>query len=399
MTTLTLRESIREAALQAGFARVGFAPATLAAAAAATARTALRDWLAAGYAGELGSYVRDADGRTRAETLLAGARTVITVLLPYGAAPPFPAECARRGPSHGAGIGLVARYARGADYHVVVHRRLRAIVDALPRLAGRSVRWRIAVDTAPLFERAFAAAAGLGFVGKNNLLIAPGLGSYTVLGEVAVDLELPPDEIARPESARTVRSRCGRCRACLDACPTGALVAPHVLDARRCLAYLTISASGPLPRELRSALGARVFGCDACQEACPFNRSVDPVGDPDLAPPPAARGLQAPSLCGLLALRAKEHRRLTRGTALWRHPRAWLQRNAAVALGNAGNRDAVAPLGEALRLSRFSLVRGHAAWALGRLGGADARALLAAAHRVEPDAAVTAEIEMALEEG
>jgi epoxyqueuosine reductase len=380
VSAIALRESIRSAARAAGFVRVGFAPAVLPPAAAAAARAALRAWLAAGYGGELASYLDGGDDRLRPETLLAGARTVISVLYAYGAAAP------PRGP----GLGEVARYARGADYHVVVHRRLRALVDALPGLAGGPVRWRICVDTAPLFERVFAAAAGLGFVGKNKLLITPGLGSYTILGELIVDLALPPDEPpARPPT-------CGRCRACLDACPTGALVAPHVLDARRCLAHLTISAAGWLPRELRAAVGARVFGCDACQEVCPHNRRA-PAGDAEaLAPPPNAVALQAPPLVELLRVRAKEHRRLTRGTALWRYARPCLQRNAAVALGNAGDRAAVAPLATALHESRFPLVRGHAAWALGRLGGAAATGHLARARAVEPDAAVRDEIDEAL---
>jgi epoxyqueuosine reductase len=382
MSALALRETIRRAALAAGFARVGFAPAVLPPADAA----ALEDWLAAGHAGELAYLGVRPHDRARPQALLDGARSAIVVLLAHGAAAP-PA---------GPGVGLVARYARGADYHVVIHRRLRALAERLPQLAGRGVRWRIAVDTAPLLERAVACAAHLGFVGKNTQLVTPGVGSYTLLGELLTDLELPPDEPPRPSRAQPAASRCGRCRACLDACPTRALVAPHVLDASRCLAYLTIELRGPIPRALRAALGARVFGCDACQEVCPYNRSADPGGDPGLAAPPDAALLQAPSLLGLLSLRAKEHRRLTRGTTLWRHPRALLQRNAAVALGNCGDRTVVAPLGAALRTSRFPLVRGHAAWALGRLGGAAARAGLAAGRRTETDASVIEEIDAAL---
>jgi len=391
VSRFALRESIRSAALALGFARVGFAPADEVA-----TRAAFRTWLDAGHAGAMAYLHARVDERARPRSLLPGARTVITVLVGHGAAPAPTA----------AGVGVVARYARGADYHVVLHRRLRRLAQALPRLAGGAVGWRIAVDSAPLLERALAHAGGLGFWGKNAQLITPGLGSYTLLGELLVDLDLPPDQdarpgrddAARPAHVRATRPRCGRCRACLDACPTGALVQPHVLDARRCISYLTIELAGALPRELRPAVGARVFGCDACQEACPFNHAAAAAGDPDLAPPPNAAWLAAPSLLDLLAVRAKEHRRLTRGTALWRHRRALLQRNAAVALGNSGDRAAVGPLGAALHGSRFPLVRGHAAWALGRLGGAAAREALAAARRTEADPTVIDEIGAALEE-
>ncbi|HEY3353844.1 MAG TPA: tRNA epoxyqueuosine(34) reductase QueG [Polyangia bacterium] len=376
-----LREAIRAAAREVGLARVGVAPA----ATVATA-PAFRAWLAAGHAGDMAYLAREPELRESSARLLEGARSVLVALVAYEAAPAPPAP----------GTGLIAAYARGADYHHLLRERLRALAAALPALAGRPVATRVAVDTAPLLERAVAARAGLGFFGKNTMLITPGVGSYTLLGAVVTDLDLPPDDpsdeadggVAPP---RPPHGHCGRCTACLDACPTAALRAPYVLDARRCLAYLTIELAGPVPPELRPLVGDRIFGCDACQAACPFNRHPAP-GDPGLAPRAAQTRV---ALADLVALRSAGYHRLTRGTALRRVRAAQLQRNAAVALGNAGDRAAVPALAGALA-ARAALVRGHAAWALGRLGGAAARAALAAAQARETDPGAAAAIAAAL---
>jgi epoxyqueuosine reductase len=280
--------------------------------------------------------------------------------------------------------GTIARYARGEDYHLVMKRKLEALREECARLVGRPVRARVCVDTAPLLEHEAARAAGIGFSAKSTLTIVPGLGSFVLLGELLLDIDLPP--------GNPVPAGCGSCRACLDACPTGAFVDAHVLDARRCIAYLTIEHQGSIPRELRAAIGTRVFGCDVCQDVCPFNASASPrPRAPELAPKPA---LDAVDLVALLELGAAGYRKLVRRTALRRVNATTLARNAAVALGNSGDPRARPPLVRALREHRSALVRAHAAWALGRLGelaGPDGRAALSDAAANDPDEGVRRE--------
>jgi epoxyqueuosine reductase len=380
MTPSALREAIRAAALRLGFARAAFARL-------AEPRTYGRycAWLAAGYAGEM-TYLTDPAPRRSPAVLLPSARTVVCALWSYE--PPVDAL---------AGVGLVAACACGRDYHEIMRVRLRDLATTLGQLAARPVAVRVAVDTAPLLERAAAAAAGLGFIGKNTQLITPGLGSYTLLGEVITDLELPPDEEdGSAACASRTRPRCGRCTACIVACPTAALVAPHVLDARRCISYLTIELRGPIPRELRAAIGTRVLGCDACQIACPFNRRARRSVPEPVAPALQSRpSPESRALGELLTLGANGYRRLARGSAWRRLRRVQIQRNAAVALGNSDDPGAVPVLAWALG-ETSPLVRGHAAWALGRLGGAAPRRALNAAARAEADPFVRDEITAAL---
>jgi epoxyqueuosine reductase len=371
-----LAHAIRGAALKLGFARVGFCPV----APFAEAETALSSWLAAGHHGEM-AYMAG-PGRAEPAALLPAARTLITVALPYSRA-----QLPERDPGGPLPLrGLVARYARGSDYHDVMKQRLRALADRTAELAGRPVLARPCVDTAPLLEREAARRAGVGFTAKSTLTIVAGLGSYVLLGELLVDLEIAPTE--------PVSAGCGSCRTCLVACPTRAFVDAYTLDARRCISYLTIELAGSIPRELRPSIGRWVFGCDVCQEVCPFNQSPKPrASDPQLA---AAPELSDPDLVALLELSSSGYRRLVRGTALRRVSRPRLQRNAAVALGNTRNLDAVVPLARALSSNPSSLVRGHVAWALGRLGGPDGAAALSRHRGSETDAEVLLEIEHAI---
>jgi epoxyqueuosine reductase len=354
--------------IQAEARRLGFAACAFARAERMEADEARwREWLAAGQAGAMG-YLHTPD-RADARTLLENARTVVVCALAYDAA---------EGEPHGdAPHGRIARYARGEDYHVVLKDRLRALAGFVAQ--ETEVAWRACVDTAPLLERAVAASAGLGFVAKNSMLITPGVGSYTLLGELLLSIELPPDA---PQD-----SRCGRCVACIEKCPTGAIVADRVVDARRCISYLTIELDGPIPRELRPLVRDWVFGCDLCQEVCPFNASASDLVPPDLRPRPDR---SRPSLRALLALNTNQFKRYVDRTAMRRVRRRQLLRNAAVALGNIGTKEDIPSLTMALT-DREPLVRGHAAWALGRLG---ARDVLQAAR--EPDPYVQSEIAAAL---
>jgi epoxyqueuosine reductase len=371
-----LADAIRAAALALGFGRVGFCPIEP----FVDAESAFEHWLAQGHHGEMTFMT----GQSRADprALLPGAKTLIVVALAYDRAGP-PLTGGERPLSPRA---LVARYARGADYHGVMKERLRALADRCAELSGRAVLARPCVDTAPLLEREAARRAGVGFSAKNTMTIAPGLGSYVLLGELLIDIELAP-------SGAAIAAGCGSCRSCLDACPTRAFVDAYTLDARRCISYLTIELRGPIPRALRPAIGRWVFGCDVCQEVCPFNHSSKPrPGDAALAPRPGTSDLE---LCQLLALGSAAHRRLVRNSALKRINRACLQRNAAVALGNSGEPSVVPALVAALGTNPSALVRGHVAWALGRIGTDAARRALIAARARELDRFVLEEIDLA----
>jgi epoxyqueuosine reductase len=345
-----------------------------------------RSWLAAGMHGEM-AYLAAPDHvgpRADLRALLPAARTLVVVALAYHRARPDGLVGIR---------GKIARYAGGEDYHLVVRDKLAVVADRLAAALGRAVAARPCVDAAPVLERDHAERGGIGFVAKNTMVIAPGLGSYVVLGELLLDVDAVPTAPAEPP-----RPRCGSCRACLDACPTGAFVDAYVLDARRCISYLTIELDGPIPRELRRAIGGWVFGCDVCQEVCPFNAGDGESPEPLLAPRDADHAL--PDLIRLAGLGANQLRQFIRRTALRRAPRDRLRRNLAVALGNSGDARAVPALRELLA-SPSALVRGHAAWGLGELARAlpaEAAAIgatLTAAGVTETDPFVTAELDAA----
>jgi len=285
---------------------------------------------------------------TDPQQALPGARSVVLLAASYGTAEP-----ARR---EGALTGRVARYAWGRDYHRVLEKRARPLLRLLAESDGGS-RSRVLVDHGPLAERAYARSAGLGWQGKNTMLLARGLGSYTFLAAILTSIELEPDA--------AVAQSCGACTRCLPACPTGALRSEYDLVNDLCIAYQTIENRGPIPRDLRPLIGDWVFGCDLCQEACPVNDAgrADPL--PEFLPVRSEDA--APDLAELLSMTEAEFRARFSGRAVARAKYAGLLRNACIALGNLGDARAVAPLADALDHSE-PLVRGHAAWALGRLG-------------------------------
>jgi epoxyqueuosine reductase len=338
---------VRAAARALGFDAVGIAPAE-----PPPHADFLREWLGRGYAGEMGWLERRTEERVDPRRVLPGARSLVVVAVVYD--PERPA-------SEDPGTGRIARYAGGDDYHDVLGKRLRSLEEALVALAPGAATRRY-VDTGPVLERPHAARAGLGWIGKNTLLIHPGLGSYLFLGVVLTDLALAADA---PEP-----DHCGSCRACLDACPTDAFPAPYVLDASRCLSYTTIELRGPIPEGLRAGQGDWIFGCDVCQEVCPWNtRRRRHVPEDDrglraaLAPRPA---WQDPPLREVLALDPAAFAERARGTALRRTKWRGLLRNALVAAGNSGDRS-LAPALERHAAGDDPLLAEHARWALARL--------------------------------
>jgi epoxyqueuosine reductase len=346
-----LGERVRAAGRALGFDAVGIAPAE-----PPPHADFLGEWLARGYAGEMGWLARRAAEREDPRRVLPGARSVVAAALVYDPEAP-------EGGAAGAGraAGRVARYAGGADYHDVLLERLQALEREIAGLAP-GARTRSYVDTGPVLERPLAARAGLGWIGKNTLLIHPALGSYLFLGVVLTDLALASDA-AEPD-------HCGSCRACLDACPTDAFPAPYVLDASRCLSYTTIELRGAIPEPLRGPQQSWVFGCDVCQEVCPWNlrskRRVPADGAGLRAALAPREAWRAPPLARLLALGEEEFGALAGGTAVTRTRWRGLVRNALVAAGNSGDRTLI-PAVRRHAEGPDALLAEHAQWALGRL--------------------------------
>lgn len=319
--------------------------------------------------------------------LLPGARSVICLGVSYLG------DCSADD-DDGTGAGRVARYAWVRDYHRAMKRRMREFVRGLEGELGERVAARWYVDDGPMLDRAAANRAGIGWFGKNTNILTPGYGSWVFLGQVITNLPLTPDA--------PLKKSCGACVRCIDDCPTGAIVAPYVVDNSRCISYLTIENRGAIPRELRPLVGDWVFGCDICQDVCPVNRKAQPGGwtaaNGGNSALSGASGVgSALSLTELLELSEDDFRARFAGTSIMRAKRDGMQRNACVALGNMGDRAAVPALGRVLR-EGGAVARGHAAWALGRIGGAEAAALLATAAGAEGDVGVLAEISAALGE-
>ena len=307
-----------------------------------------QQWLRAGYAGEMHYLERGAEKRRDTRLPVGGAKSAVVVGMTYGG----------REPS-----GPVARYARGDDYHDVMESKLRTLHRCVDAWAGAPVRGKAYVDTGPLLERDLGRLAGLGWFGKNTMLISPRMGSFFFLGALLLDIELSPDEPFATE-------RCGSCTRCLDACPTDALLEPGVLDARRCISYLTIELKGPIPIELREGVGDRLYGCDVCQDVCPWNEkfSVGLTADSGFVPREALGAKDARTLAReLLAMTPGEFSAAFKGSPMKRAKLRGLKRNAAVVLGNVGTADDRPALTRALD-DPEEIVREHAGWARSRVG-------------------------------
>lgn len=361
-------ERLRAWAAELGFAHLGVADVDL-----SDAEPGLRRWLAAGFHGEMDYLARHADLRTRPDALVPGTVRAVMVAMDY--APRDPDWVARAWATLGDGErAYVSRYALGRDYHKVVRGRLARLARRLQDAAG-PFGWRAFCDSAPVMEVELARRAGLGWRGKHTLLLAREGGSMRFLGTLYTDLPLPADA--------PVGAHCGRCTACIDACPTGAIVAPYRLDARRCVSYLTIELHGPIPPEHRASIGNRVYGCDDCQLACPWNRYAAAAAQPDFAP---RHGLDAASLAELFGWDRGTFEARLAGSAIRRigHER-WL-RNLAVALGNAPTTPAVLAALRAREHDPSPLVAEHVRWALARHGAASGVPATAATGSTSPPA-------------
>jgi epoxyqueuosine reductase len=349
MSATDLTERIKAEAAQLGFTLAG-----VCAAVEPTGISRFAEWLEQGYAGEMGYLADRAAAYRHPAGVLEGAKSVVMLAMPYRSVEPQMPQ---------AGQGRVSRYAWGDDYHELIRERLNQLADFVKaQVAGSNVRG--VVDTAPLLEREFAQLAGLGWIGKNTLLLNKEFGSWFFLAALVLDVELTYDE------AHTT-DHCGTCRACLDACPTDAFVQPYVLDARRCISYLTIEHRSQIPEDLRAGIGDWLFGCDVCQDVCPWNHRVPPGMEQAFEP---RMDMNPVELVSLFSLDEAEFRKRFRGSPLWRAKRRGLLRNAAIVLGNQKCRDAVPALTQALGDEEV-LVREAAGWALTMINGGQARPL------------------------
>ena len=365
-----LTDHLKQEALKLGFQQVGVCPAVT-----PQGIDRFHQWLAAGYGGEMTYLSSRADAYQHPRHVLEGARSLVVLAMNYRSQPPAQAA---------PGEGKISRYAWGpSDYHDLIHGRLKqlrqTLLDHVPTASVRGV-----VDTAPLLEREFAQLAGLGWIGKNTLLLNKSIGSWFFLAVLLTDVELAFDQPGETD-------HCGTCTACLDACPTDAFPQPYVLDATRCISYLTIELRESVPVPLRDGIGNWLFGCDVCQDVCPWNRHA-PISDESAFQPQETSNPVA--LSELFALTDTSFRQRFRKSPLWRSKRRGLLRNAAIVLGNQRAVESVAALQAGL-CDDEPLVRAASAWALGQIGGPSAARSLEARNATEIVAEVREEIQAA----
>ena len=428
---MTLSERIKVEAGRLGFSAAGIVPAG-----PALTHDFYADWLSAGMAGEMAYLHRHGPLKTDPRVVVPGTVSLIMVTHPYdgpdsGRLPSGSGNSPRSQSDQQTPLyGRISRYARGRDYHVVMREKLEALAAFISEQQGdpsgaQTFSHSVFVDSGPIMEREFAMRAGLGWVGKNANLIHWDQGSWRFLGALLVNIPLEPDAAALKGRAKAppggkpvgswARESCGTCTRCIEACPTGAIVGEKKVDARLCISYLTIELKGAIPHDLRPGLGDWVFGCDICQEVCPWNHKAErqasrkkPALNMEASGPQALEAKV--SAVDLLKLDEAAFKARYRDTALWRTKRRGLLRNAAVVLGNqlAGKGEGTAALSSEVKEAVIvlvralkdhePLVRGAAAWALGRLGGAEARDALKAAQVEETEKAVQEELKLALAE-
>lgn len=367
-----LSDRLKQRATELGFQLSGICPAVTPA-----GLSHLDDWLEAGYAGQMHYLADRREAYDHPRHVLDGVRSVVMLAMQYSTESP-------REPQPG--TGRISRYAWGTvDYHDLMRDRLHQLSDYLRELVP-DAKTRGVVDTAPFLEREFAQLAGLGWVGKNTLLLSKHAGSYFFLAALLTDQKLAYDD-------SHVNDHCGTCTACLDACPTDAFTQPYVLDATRCISYLTIELQDTIPTELRADMGDWLFGCDVCQMVCPWNNSPPQAEESDFRP---QEKLNPFELQSLFDLDESQFRAQYRRTPLWRAHRRGLLRNAAIVLGNQRHEPALPALSKGLEDDE-PLVRGACAWALGQLATPEAKKVLQVRQNCEEDLTVRQEIDAVID--
>ena len=371
---LTLTQQIQAHANELGFELVGVTPA-----AHSETIARYREWIENGYAGKMHYLEKHLSLKTDVRQLLAEAKSVISLAMNYYTLDPPKAL------AQDPGRGQISRYAWGDDYHELIRERLLELVTFIKQTAESELKTRVCVDTAPIIEREYAQKAGIGWIGKNTNLIHWRSGSWYFLAEVLVNIVLESDT---PE----LRGSCGTCTRCIEACPTDAIIEPNLLDSRRCISYLTIELKESIPKTLRPEIGNWIFGCDICQEVCPWNSKAVSTTETGFQP---RDGNLTPKLLSLVGMTQEEFSRRFKGSPIKRAKRRGFLRNVLVAIGNWGTQRAVPALKDALADDE-PLVRSHAAWALGRIGGDAAKRTLQKRLTVETEQDVITEIQEAL---
>ena len=371
---LTLTQQIHERANELGFELVGITPA-----AQSETIARYRQWIENGYAGKMGYLERHLPLKVDVRQLLTEAKSVISLAMNYYTLDP--PKALAEDPAR----GQISRYAWGDDYHDVIRQRLSELVDFIQKTAETELKTRVCVDTAPIIEREYAQKAGIGWIGKNTNLIHWRSGSWYFLAEVLINIDLESDTVP-------LRGSCGTCTRCIEACPTDAIIEPNLLDSRLCISYLTIELKESIPEALRPKIGNLIFGCDICQEVCPWNSKAVPTDEPAFQP---RDGNLTPKLLSLLGMTQQEFSRRFKGSPIKRTKRRGFLRNVLIAIGNWGEPRAVPALKGALTDDE-PLVRSHAAWALGKIGGDTAKQILQTRLTIETEQEVIIEIQNAL---
>ncbi len=373
---LALTQQIQTHAKELGFELVGITPA-----AQSETIARYRQWVESGYAGKMNYLKKHLPLKVDVRQLMAEAKSVISLAMNYYTLDPpkgFADDPAR---------GQISRYAWGDDYHDVIRQRLSELIDFIRQTAETELKTRVCVDTAPIIEREYAQKAGIGWIGKNTNLIHWRSGSWYFLAEVLINIDLESD-------IPSLRGSCGTCTRCIEACPTDAIIEPNLLDSRLCISYLTIELKESIPKALRPKIGNLIFGCDICQEVCPWNSKAVPTDEPAFQP---RDGNLTPKLLSLIGMTQHEFSRRFKGSPIKRTKRRGFLRNVLVAIGNWGEPRAVPALKDAL-IDDEPLVRSHAAWALGKIGGDTAKQILQTQLTVETEQEVIAEIQDAISE-
>lgn len=370
----TLTQQIQTRANELGFELVGIIPA-----AHSETIARYRQWVENGYAGKMHYLEKHLPLKADVRQLLTEAKSVISLAMNYYTLDPPKAL------AEDPGRGQISRYAWGDDYHQLIRERLVELVEFIKQTAEDELKTRVCVDTAPVIEREYAQKAGIGWIGKNTNLIHWRSGSWYFLSEILVSVVLESE-------VPTLRGSCGTCTRCIEECPTDAIIEPNLLDSRLCISYLTIELRESIPKQLRPKMGNLIFGCDICQEVCPWNSKAVPTPEPGFHP---RDGNLAPELLSLISMTQQEFSSRFKGSPIKRAKRRGFLRNVLVAIGNWGQRRAIPALKGALADDE-PLIRGHAAWALGRIGGDAARRILQTRLTVETQTEVITEIQDAL---
>jgi epoxyqueuosine reductase len=366
----SLKSLIHEEALRLGFFKMGIASARL-----LPCPEHFRSWLQQGFQGTMSYIERQAPKRENPRLVLENARTIVVLAMNYHT---------MIAPAISSINGRISRYAWGEDYHGIVRARVKDLLDFIQSLAP-SAKGISYVDTGPVMEKVWGAETALGWMGKHTNLITKERGSWFFIGVILLDFEIEADV--------QEKNYCGKCTRCILACPTGAIAAPYVLDARRCISYLTIELRGPIPRPLRSLIGNRIYGCDDCQEVCPWNKFATATSEKKFEPKRENLDLE---LSDLVRIDSVDFNSRFKDSPILRATRDGFVRNVAIALGNSG-RDGAVPALETALCDRSPLVRSHAAWALGQIATENSQGILRKAALNEPDSDVFLEISQALE--